>query len=349
MARPQLQELGPDLQKVFDPEKSKMLPAIARGAAPLPPPLLVSSWCYLLEEINADLASAAKNSLLKYPEKMLLPVLQSELPDWVLGTLGKFFETNEIYLEAILLNEKTPNELFVDVARTCSEKMANLIVNNQERIIDRPEIVRSLEANPYNLKTNTDRLRHFLQLTGIRIPGDTISESIQLMDEDGAALDAAFLDAISDGAELVGAGGNLTDEQKQSILQYIAKLTIGGRIKLAMKGNKEARSILIRDTNKLIALAVLKSPRITENEIAHYTTLKSLPEDVVRTVANNPTWLKNYAIKLGLCFHPKTPLQNSVSLIKFLNMRDLTKLSKDKNVPGPLVKAAKQLLSLKRK
>ncbi|MDB5037981.1 MAG: hypothetical protein JWQ35_1509 [Bacteriovoracaceae bacterium] len=349
MARPQLQELTPDLQKIFDPEKAKMLPFIAKGAASLPPPVLVSSWCYLLEELNSELASVARNSLLHYPEKMLLPVLQSELPSWVLGTLGKIFLSNEIYLEAILLNEKTPNDLFVEAASHCSERISTIIVNNQERIIDRPDIIKSLETNPNNLKSNTDRLRHFMKLAGVRIPGEAMGEEVELMKEDEAALDKEFLDAIADGIDLAASATALTEDQRQSLLQFISKLTIGARIKLAMKGNKEARSVLIRDTNKLIALAVLKSPKITENEVAHYSALKSLPEDVVRVIANNPQWIKNYAIKIGLCFHPKTPLPNSVSLIKYLNIRDLMKLSKDRNVPGPLGKAAKQLLSTKRK
>lgn len=348
MSRPQLQELTPDLQKIFDPEKSKMLPFIARGAAPLPPPLMVSAWCYLMEEINSDLADTARNSLLKYPDKMLIPVLQSELPAWVLGTLGKIFQNNDEYLEAILLNEHTPDELFIDVSKTCSEKISNLIANNQERIIDKPEIIKSLEANPNNLKSNTEKLRHFLQLAGVRIPGEAVSE-LDLMKEDAFELDKNFLEAVATGAELTDTSKILNDEQKLNLIQFMAKLTVGGKIKLALKGNKEVRGILIRDTTKLVALAVLKSPRITENEVAHYTGLKSLSEDVVRAIAFNVGWVKNYNVKLGLCYHPKTPLQYSMAYIKFLNLRDLQRITKDRNIPGPLGKAARELLKVKRK
>jgi hypothetical protein len=235
------------------------------------------------------------------------------------------------------------------VAGECSEALTQVIVNNQERIIERPEIVKRLEANPNNLKSNTDRLRHFLKLSGIRIPGeDVATEEVDLLQED-SGLDQKFLEAIADGVELVETGKVLTEAEKLNLVQFISKLSIGGRIKLAMKGNKEARSILIRDSNKLIAIAVLKSPRITENEVAHYTTIKSLSEDVVRTISVNPAWTKNYGVKLGLCFHPKTPLQYSISGMKFLTLRDLQKLCRDKNIPGPLTKAAKQLLNLKRK
>jgi hypothetical protein len=347
MARPQLQDLSSDLQKIFAPEKAKMLPFIAKGAAPLPPPILVSSWCYLLDEVNTELAQTARQSLLKYPESMLLPVLQSELPAWVLSTLGSIFKSNDNFLEAILLNANTPNELFIEVSPTCSEKIATLIVNNQERIIEIPEIIRSLESNPKNLKSNTDRLRHFLQLAGVRIPGEQVKQEVELMEED-LSLNKDFLDALEKGVDFVEKG-SLTEEQKLNLLQYIATLSIGGRIKIAMKGNKEVRSILIRDTNKIISLAVLKSPKITDNEIAHFAALKSLSEDIVRTIALNPAWTKNYGVKLGLCFHPKTPLQYSIPLIKFMTMRDLQRLSKDKNVPGSVQKAAKQLLQLKRK
>jgi hypothetical protein len=133
------------------------------------------------------------------------------------------------------------------------------------------------------------------------------------------------------------------------LLQFIQKLNVGAKVKLAVKGNKEARSYLIRDTNSIVALSVLKSPRITDAEVAVYASMRNVPDDVIRTISVNSGWTRNYQVKLALCFHPKTPLQYSSSMIKFLNLRDLVKLSKDKNALGPLVKAAKQLLAVKRK
>lgn len=346
---PKFEDLGPDLQKIFDPQKAKLLPMIAKGAAPIPPQILVSAWCYMIECGATELADTARDTLLKYPEAMLKPVLQGSLPAWALYTLGKLLSKNEDLLECILLNEASPQALFVEVASICSERMTLLIVNNQERIIESPEIVRALESNPRNLKSNTDRLRHFLKLAGVVMPGEA-SESIELMAMDEAALEKEFLESLGDpDKEDKMASFGLSDEQRTNLMSFIMNLSIGAKIKLAFKGNREARQILIRDTNKLVALAVLKSPRINEMEIAFYAGIKNICEDVIRAISVNPIWTKHYPVKLALCHHPKTPFQQSVALIKFLNLRDLTKLTKDRNIPGPLQKASKQLLSVKRK
>jgi hypothetical protein len=296
-----------------------------------------------------DLADVAKETLLKYPEKMLLPVLQSQLPAWALLSLGRLLKSNEMFLEAILLNEETPDELFVEVAPTCSEKLANLIANNQEKIIERPEIVAALESNPKNLKSNTDKLRHFLRLSGLRVPGDSQADVVEMMEEDEAALEKAFLEGLGGEDSDKMANFGLTEEQRLSLLQYISKLGVGAKVKLGFKGNKEARQILIRDTNKIVALAVLKSPRLTDTEIAFYAGIRSICEDVIRVISGNANWTKSYPVKLALCFHPKTPLQQSMGFIKFLNLRDLGRVAKDKNIPAPVAKASKELLRVKRK
>ncbi len=349
MSIPKLEELTPDLKKIFDPEKAKLLPMIAKGAAPIPPHILVSAWCYMIDGGFSDLAETAKETLLKYPEKMLLPVLEGELPSWVLLVLGRIWKDNENLLQIILLNAAAPDELFLEVAPTCSEKLTILISNNQERIIEVPQLVLALESNPKNLKSNTDKLRHFLRLSGIGIPGDADGAPIELMAENEAELERQFLENLGEDQEDKLLSFGLSEEQRKSLQAYIQGMGIGAKVKLAFKGNKEARQILIRDPNKLVALGVLKSPKLTDSEIALYCGIKSLGEDVVRVISNNSTWTKNYPVKLSLCFHPKSPLQQSMSFIKFLNMRDLIKVSKDKNIPAPLTKAAKHLVSIKRK
>ncbi len=346
------EDLTPELQKVLDPAKAQTHVMIAKGVAPLPPPILFSAWVYLLKNAEAQIAQFAEQSLKNYPEKMLLSLASQELPSWVLDEMARQFRKNEILLEAILLNVETPNSVFMDVAVDCSERLTILICNNQERLIEMPEIILQLEKNSHNLRSNTDRLRHFLAISGIRIPGDAMEVREDKPEEGPAEVKTApdgAPEAAPETPEDALKNSNLTDDQRVSLLTYIQKLSIGGRIKLAMKGNKEVRQICIRDTNKVVALAVLKSPRITELEVAHYATLKSLSDDVMRVMSVNPTWTKNYAVKTNLCFHPKTPLQQSMNFMKFLTLRDLGRLVKDKGVPGPLQKAAKELLALKRR
>lgn len=350
MSALKFEDLSQELQKVLDPAKGKALLGIAKGLAPLPANILLPAWCYLSLQPASEITEAAQKSLDTYPEKMLLPAVQSELPAWALEFIGRRLQKNEIILEAVLLNEAAPNSLFIEIAKTCSEKIANLIVNNQERIIDSPDIINSLEANPANLKSNTDRLRHFLNLSGIYIPGDAhVAEETVEETKKEEAPEKEEVVAPEDAEKLLEKAGNLTEAQRLSLTQYIYKLNIGGRVKLGLKGNKEARGILIRDTNKVVALAVLKSPKITDNEIVMYASLRNVADDVIRVISTNPAWVKRYAVKAALCFHPKCPLAQAISFLKYLNNRDLTRLSKEKNVLQPVQKAAKELISQKRK
>lgn len=350
---PALSELPENLQKVLNPQNQKMLAAIASGAAPLPGRVLVEAWICLIKGQDQALAAASLKSLQNYPEKMLLGTVQGELSSWALGILAEIFSARENVLEAILLNHETPDETFVQIARSCSEKLTQMIVNNQERVIQAPAIVPALEANPHNLKSNTDRLRHFLQLAGVFIPGDQApaaeEKAVDLSSLDEPTSTEAGEQIDEKVEKALKAASNLTEEQRLSLTNYIAKLNVGGKIKLAMKGNKEARQILIRDVNSIVATSVLKSPRISELEVAAYARLRSVCDDVIRIIATSATFTKSYEVKLAICLHSKSPIQQAMGFLKFLTYRDLAKVAKDRNILMPVKKAAKELVELKRK
>lgn len=341
MTPPRFEDLPVDLQKHLNPENPKVLMMVAKGLAPLPPPILVSCWTYFLGTPDSPQAADAEKSLAAYPEKSLSGVLAADIPGWALFELGKRVLVREELLEIILLNANCPVELFLLVSPTCSERIATLIANNQERIIESPEIIPELEKNPNNLKSNTDRLRQFLRLAGVFVPGGAASS-------DNPGDSKAQAPAVDPRAELADEA-ELSEEKRQSLTQYILTLNVGAKVKLAVKGNKEARSILVRDTNKVVATQVLKSPKITENEVLGFSSLKHLSEDVIRGISRNPFWTKNYSIKVNLVTHPKTPVETAMNLVKFLNLRDLTEVSRSKTIMVPVRKVAKSLLAQKRK
>lgn len=343
---PPFEELEPELKPALDPSKPKMLAVLAKGLAPLPPHVLVAGWCYLSQSEDAELSKSSQKSILEFPERNLLSALVPQFPGWALYILSKIFHQNENVLEKILLHENTPLEVFLDQAPVCSERLTHIIANNQERIIESPEIVPALEKNPNNLKSNTDRLRQFLRLSGIFVPGDAHSVEQPIVQEGEQSPEAP---ASEDPRAALADEEVLSEEKRMSLHQYILGLSVGARVKLAVKGNKEARGILIRDTNKTVAMSVLKSPRLNDNEIIHYAGLKNVSEDVIRVISRTPGWVKLYPVKLNLINHPKTPLPASLQFIKFLNLRDLGQISKSKTVPAPLRKAAKELLNAKRK
>lgn len=135
------------------------------------------------------------------------------------------------------------------------------------------------------------------------------------------------------------------DEEQQSALQRIANLNVANRIALAMKGNREERAILIRDPNRIVTAAVLSSPKMTETEAAAIAKMQNVSEDVLRTIAKNRAWLKNYAVILAVVKNPKTPVALSINLMARLGEKDLKLLSSDRNVPDALRMQARRKMS----
>lgn len=345
MQIPSYQELEPKLKQILNPEKPKLLEMLAKGAAPVPPPLLVASWVYFVEGSDTNLQNISRNSLSEFPKSNLKNIIGGDIPAWALFFLGKFFKDDEEILENILLNERCSVELFVFCARDCSERICNLIANNQEKIIEAPEIVFELEKNPNNLQSTTDRLRQFLKLAGIFVP----ASQQEVVEQKALEVEHAQLQENGEPVVHPDDEISLEEEQRMTLTKLIGTLNTGAKVKLALKGNKEARNILIKDANKTVATSVLKSPRMTEPEVVHYSALKNVADDVIRIISRNPGWTKNYNIKLNLIGHPKTPLQTALQFVKFLNLRDLQSVSRSKTIPGPVRKAAKELLSVKRK
>ena len=133
---------------------------------------------------------------------------------------------------------------------------------------------------------------------------------------------------------------NPEDERRGSVLQKITKLNIKGRIQLAMKGSKEERSILVRDGTKIVALAVLDSPKISDGEVEKFASQKNVLEAVLRAIPMKRRFMKNYAVVRNLVFNPRTPLDVSLGLMKNLLIADLRNLTGNKEVADTVRKLA---------
>lgn len=136
------------------------------------------------------------------------------------------------------------------------------------------------------------------------------------------------------------------EPDRNSIYHRIAGMTIPQKVKAAMKGTREMRGVLIRDSNKLVALSVLSSPKVTDNEVEAYARMGSVAEDVLRGIARTRRWMKNYGVVLALVKNAKTPVAVSLNLMARLNEGDLKRLSTDRNVPEPLRIAARKRVVL---
>ena len=132
------------------------------------------------------------------------------------------------------------------------------------------------------------------------------------------------------------------DEDRDTATQKLAKMSFSGRLKAAVRGSREMRAILIRDSNKMIAAAVLSSPKLSEPEVEGFARMASISDEILRIIGSNRAWTKNYNVLLGLTKNPKTPLAMTLNFMPRLSSRDLQQLSVDRNVPEPLRMAARK-------
>jgi hypothetical protein len=158
---------------------------------------------------------------------------------------------------------------------------------------------------------------------------------------DGPLLDLSSNDQVEDDEEPLEAG-----ETTETLVQKLQNMNVMQRVKAAMRGSREVRAILIRDPNKMIGAAVLSSPKVSEPEIESFAKMATVSEEILRAIAMNRAWLKNYGIVVALTKNPKTPVGLSLNLLNRLNDRDLTGVSTDRNVPDPLRIAARRKIVL---
>jgi len=129
---------------------------------------------------------------------------------------------------------------------------------------------------------------------------------------------------------------------RESTLQKIAALNVAQRMALAMKGSREERAVLIRDPNKIVAVAVLASPKLTETEVEGIAKMANVSDEILRMIGFSRAWTKNYAVVHALVRNPKTPVAMSMNFLSRLNDKDLRNLSTNRNVPDVLRVSARK-------
>jgi|SRR5689334_13134753 len=144
-------------------------------------------------------------------------------------------------------------------------------------------------------------------------------------------------------AAIMAADEELADGQvRESTVQKIAALNVAQRMTLAMKGSREERAVLIRDPNKIVAVAVLSSPKLTETEVESIAKMANVSDEILRMIGFSRAWTKNYAVVHALVRNPKTPVALSMNFLARLSDKDLRNLSTNRNVPDILRVSARK-------
>jgi hypothetical protein len=218
--------------------------------------------------------------------------------------------------DAMVQNKNCAAEHLLPVVRHLSALGVQTLMEELERVSESAALAAALE---HSTSLTADQRNQLHELHG---PGNPIDES---------ALAEAAAAAEPDAA------------RRQTLLQRIAKMSVAQRVQYAIKGGSEARRTLIRDNNKVVQRAVLQSPRLTDQEVEAFASMSSLTDEILRMIAGNRAFRKNYVVVRNLINNPKTPLDVTLHILPMLNAQDLKRLTMNKNVPETLRTSALKL------
>ena len=330
----------------------------ARGALPLPPVELATVLFALAHDADTEVKTTARRSLEELPRELTVTVLKGDAHPALLGLLAHVHRDDAELVETLALNPKTSDQTYVFLAGLPHKRVVEVVANNQQRLLRCHDIVDSLGSNPLTGRAVIDRILSFL---GIDRPDAEVEEDPDALDDlpepeeitdaaARAALRAVLGDASDLDEELVREhDGELDEDEKTSLFQAVSQMTVMEKIKLARLGNQEARGLLIRDTNKIVATAAIRSPKITENEIVQYASLRNVSDEVLRVIASNREFTRSYQVKKNLATNPKTPQSAAMKFLNYLQERDLRSIMKSKDVPSAISTHARRILSKKGK
>lgn len=345
--------LPADKRKHADPKAPAALRMMgAKGLVPLSPSDMLSLLFMLMYDAEANVRDTAGKTASTLPDRIAASAFRDEqVPPVVLGWYLAVYAGNDAYAEMLILNGGTPDDAVAGVAATCSKRTAEIIGQNQLRLLRHDDIIRELAKNPNAAGALIDGVCDFAVRSGVNLPdvpqmkearvrlyGPEIAEQPQPIEQTPTA--EQVMEEFNMGAE--GTAPPMEEGKKLTLSQRIMKMNVAEKIKLATKGNKEARGILIRDSNKLVAVAVIRSPRITDGEVLAQSQNKVALDDVLRVIYSNREWTREYAIKLALVKNPKVPQGVSMRLLSQLHESDVKNLARDKNVPGTIQMMAKK-------
>jgi hypothetical protein len=135
--------------------------------------------------------------------------------------------------------------------------------------------------------------------------------------------------------------------ERISLIRRIMLMSVKDRVKLAMKGDRETRGILIRDSNKVVAVGVITNPRITDQEVENVAAMRTVSDEVLRIIGQNRAWTRSYTIIHNLARNPRTPLATAITILTRIQTRDLQQLSQNRNVSDAVRRQAQRLLHMR--
>ena len=331
--------------------------AAARGALPMPRAVLTRLYLYLRNDPDEAVRFDAENSLGQITPEVLVEVLGDPVCDpLVLEHFAGTAARDERLAERVAFHPNASGSTLSVLASEGNAAVLDLVLTNQERLLTTPGLVDSLSMNPALRADQRGRLLdlidRFFRGEAQRAaedagPGTQAAETIDA--EQVARILEINVGELFAASEIMDAEEFAQSEDLvvRSAYKRILTLNTAQKAILAMKGGREERIILIRDTNKVVALSVLKNARMTEGEVEAIASMRSVSDEILRNVGINREWSKNYTVVANLVRNPRTPPSLSTNFVSRLNSKDLKNLGGDRNVPEIIRRMAKRTLELR--
>lgn len=327
----------------------------AQGLLPAPPKVMLPVLVSLSRDPDPKVAAAGAKALRDLPISLVRGALEPSTHPAILKGLSDVRPNEPELIELVLLHPRIDAQTLGALAQRVGEAHLTLIANNQQRLLEQPGLLEDIKLNPSATRSLVDKVESFLIISGVlnpeevevEFPPELLQEPEEV--EAKAQLSKEPAPHLTPGQAAVAAHdakvGEGDGEETNNLWALINDMGMGEKIKLATKGNATARSILIRSPNKLIALATINSPRMTDKEVYSIAQNRNVIEEVLRIISNNRQWMRRYDVKLALVNNPKCPVPISAKLVPHLRNNELKALSKNRNVPRVVAKKAKDLLS----
>lgn len=351
-------QLSAEARRALGSGPAKMM--AARGMAPLSDPRDLVTVLYQLSiDTDSAVREAASTSASDLPERMLAAALADPgLDPRVLDFFARRLRDAPALLETIVLNQATADATIAWLAGVGGQREVDVIAQNEQRLLRHPEIVAAMYTNRNARMSTVDRVVELAVRNEVKVPGiaawDEICRSLLQSGKDAAESeqsdedkDRVFAAVARVNAEREGS----EDEAEEAAAKVeeapmsIRDMTVPMKIRLATLGNKFDRSMLIRDGKKMVAMAAIKAPGVTDSEAAKYASNNSLVEEVIGYIASRRDWIKQYGTKVALVQNPKTPLPAAMRLMTHLREKDIRLIARSKGVPSALAAQARKLLS----
>ena len=330
---------------------------VARALLPSTLEDLVPTLAYLCHDPEERVRKLSTQTLENVPQEELVDVIRQQRDIHILDTLARVLPVQLESTRQIPLNRATSNQTLVYLASKGDARLCERIGRNAVRCLSHPSTIEALYFNPQAGQALVQGLLELAVREDVRldhIPGFVEAEravhgSALDRDKEQAGLsDIEFLSALNLAGDRTQAAVVAVDEEKEpesrNLATLISKMSVAQKVRLALVGDANARKILIRDPKKMIALAVLKSPRLTDGEIRGFASNKNLAEEVVTQICRRRSWTRDYAIRRALTKNPKTPIGQALGFLRSLNKRDIKAFSKSREVPAAIARMASQMI-----